>query len=242
MLRPCTRILRQSRRCEAERPASTVPSPRTCSASLQTELKLEFRAIGLSDSSIRSANYRGKELSWIVGMSHMTQMEIAKSISEQKPVILPTGATEAHGPHMPTDTDTHQAEHIALRLAEQIDAVVAPPVAYGISKTFEFFPGTISLSIPTYQTMIFEIGAALIRQGFRHLIILERQSSQWHRQRSVARLLVDELDGTLISLSRPSAIGSRPRPPSCDAKVRSRGHGPWLRTGDLLSARDAAEI
>jgi creatinine amidohydrolase len=49
------------------------------------------------------------------GMSHMTQMEIAKSISEQKPVILPTGATEAHGPHMPTDTDTHQAEHIALR-------------------------------------------------------------------------------------------------------------------------------
>ena len=73
-------------------------------------------------------------------MSSMTQMEIAKVIGERKPVILPTGATEAHGPHMPTDTDTHQAEYIALRLAERIDALVAPPVAYGISKTFEFFP------------------------------------------------------------------------------------------------------
>ena len=77
-------------------------------------------------------------------MSSMTQMEIAKVIEARKPVILPTGATEAHGPHMPTDTDTHQVEHIALELSARIDAVVAPPVAYGISKTFEFFPGTIS--------------------------------------------------------------------------------------------------
>lgn len=52
-------------------------------------------------------------------MSSMTQMEIAKIISERKPVILPTGATEAHGPHMPTDTDTHQAEYIAIELAEK---------------------------------------------------------------------------------------------------------------------------
>lgn len=127
-------------------------------------------------------------------MSSMTQMDVTKIIAERKPVILPTGATEAHGPHMPTDTDTHQAEHIALMLAEKIDAVVAPPVAYGISKTFEFFPGTISLSIPTYQTMVFEIGAALIRQGFRHLIILNGNRPNGTANDAVARHLIDELD------------------------------------------------
>jgi creatinine amidohydrolase len=127
-------------------------------------------------------------------MSSMTQMEVAKVIGDRKPVILPTGATEAHGPHMPTDTDTHQAEYIALELAERIDAVVAPPVAYGISKTFEFFPGTISLSIPTYQTMVFEIGAALIRQGFRHLIMLNGNRPSGTANDAVARHLVDELD------------------------------------------------
>ena len=42
--------------------------------------------------------------------AHMTQMEIGKAIQSGKPVIVPTGATEAHGPHMPTDTATHQAE------------------------------------------------------------------------------------------------------------------------------------
>jgi creatinine amidohydrolase len=129
-------------------------------------------------------------------MAHMTQMEIADAIAAKRQVILPTGATEAHGPHMPTDTDTHQAEHIAVLLAERLGALVAPPVAYGISKTFEYFPGTISLSIPTYQTMLFEIGGALIRQGFSHLIILNGNRPNGTANDAVARLLVDELDET----------------------------------------------
>ncbi len=41
-------------------------------------------------------------------MSYMTQMEIADAIAAGRAVIVPTGATEAHGPHMPVDTDTHQ--------------------------------------------------------------------------------------------------------------------------------------
>jgi creatinine amidohydrolase len=127
-------------------------------------------------------------------MSHMTQTEVAKVIADRKPVIVPTGATEAHGPHMPTDTDTHQAEHISLLLAARIDAVVAPPLAYGISKTFEFFPGTISLSIPTYQALVFEIGRAVIRMGFRHVILLNGNRPNGTANDAVARHLVDELD------------------------------------------------
>jgi creatinine amidohydrolase len=127
-------------------------------------------------------------------MSLMTQMEIADAIKAKRAVILPTGATEAHGPHMPTDTDTHQAEHIAWLLAQRIGALVAPPVAYGISKTFEFFPGTISLSIPTYQLVLFEIGSALVKQGFEHLIILNGNRPNGTANDTVARHIVDELD------------------------------------------------
>lgn len=127
-------------------------------------------------------------------MSSMTQMEIGEAIERKCAVIIPTGATEAHGPHMPTDTDTHQAEYIALRLAERLDALVAPPVAYGISKTFEHFPGTISLSIPTYLTMMFEIGAALVGQGFEHLILLNGNRPSGTANDQVARLLIDDLD------------------------------------------------
>ncbi len=127
-------------------------------------------------------------------MSFMTQMEIGEAIDRSAPVIVPTGATEAHGPHMPTDTDTHQSEHIAICLAERIGALVAPPVAYGISKTFEHFPGTISLTIPTYQIMLFEIGSALVKQGFGHIILLNGNRPSGTANDQVARLLIDELD------------------------------------------------
>jgi creatinine amidohydrolase len=173
-------------------------------------------------------------------MSSMTQMEIAKIIGERKPVILPTGATEAHGPHMPTDTDTHQAEYIALKLAERIDAVVAPPVAYGISKTFEFFPGTISLSIPTYQTMIFEIGAALIKQGFHHLIILNGNRPSGTANDQVARHLVDELDKELdfivsaVSYWEPAAAKIHAMRKSVAGGM---GHGCELETAFQLATR-----
>ena len=46
-------------------------------------------------------------------MSYMTQMEVGEAIATKKSVIIPTGATEAHGPDMPIDTGAHQAEHIA---------------------------------------------------------------------------------------------------------------------------------
>ena len=173
-------------------------------------------------------------------MSSMTQMEIAKVIEARKPVILPTGATEAHGPHMPTDTDTHQVEHIALELSARIDAVVAPPVAYGISKTFEFFPGTISLSIPTYQTMVFEIGAALIRQGFHHLIILNGNRPNGTANDAVARHLVDELDRSFdfvvsaVSYWEPAADRIHAMRKSV---VGGMGHGCELETSFQLATR-----
>ena len=127
-------------------------------------------------------------------LGHMTQDEVLEAIEADRLVILPTGATEAHGPHMPTDTDTHQVEHIALLLAERIDAVVAPAVCYGVSKTFEHFPGTISLSIPLYQELVYEVGAALIRQGFEHLLILNGNRPNGTSNDAVARRLVDDLD------------------------------------------------
>jgi creatinine amidohydrolase len=173
-------------------------------------------------------------------MSFMTQMEIAEAIEADRPVILPTGATEAHGPHMPTDTDTHQVEHIAWLLAQRLDALVAPPVAYGISKTFEFFPGTISLSIPTYQLMLFEIGSALVKQGFKHLIILNGNRPNGTANDAVARHLVDELDEkhtfkvSAVSYWEPAAAKIHAQRKSVPGGM---GHGCEFETSFQLATR-----
>jgi creatinine amidohydrolase len=173
-------------------------------------------------------------------MSNMTQMEIADAIRAKRAVILPTGATEAHGPHMPTDTDTHQVEHIAWLLAERLGALVAPPVAYGISKTFEFFPGTISLSIPTYQLVLFEIGAALVKQGFEHLVILNGNRPNGTANDAVARHIVDELDAahtfkvSAVSYWEPAAAKINALRKSV---VGGMGHGCEFETSFQLATR-----
>jgi len=173
-------------------------------------------------------------------MWHMTQMEVADAIAQKRAVIIPTGATEAHGPHMPIDTDTHQVEHIAVALAERIDALVAPALPYGISKTFEYFAGTISLTIPTYQTLLFEIGAALVRQGFEHLIILNGNRPNGTANDAVARHIVDELDSdrvfkvSAVSYWEPAADKVHALRKSV---VGGMGHGCEFETSFQLATR-----
>jgi len=173
-------------------------------------------------------------------LGHMTYDDVRAAIEAGKPVILPTGATESHGPHMPTDTDTHQAEHIAVALAERIDAVVAPAVPYGISKTFEHFPGTVSLSIPTYQQMVYEIGSALIRQGFKHLLLLNGNRPNGTSNDAVARRLVDDLDEdndflvTAVSYWEPGAAAAHAVRKS---KVGGMGHAGEFETSFQLATR-----
>lgn len=173
-------------------------------------------------------------------LAYMTQDEVAACIAARRTVILPTGATEAHGPHMPTDTDTHQAEHIGRLLAERVGAVVAPGVPYGISKTFENFPGTLSLSIPTYQQLVYEIGAALLRQGFPHLLILNGNRPNGTSNDAVARRLIDDLDETLdfkvtaVSYWEPAAAAIHALRRSA---VGGMGHGCEFETSFQLATR-----
>ncbi len=173
-------------------------------------------------------------------LSHMTQDDVQEAIDAERLVILPTGATEAHGPHMPTDTDSHQVEHIAVLLAERVGAVVAPTVCFGVSKTFEHFPGTISLSIPLYQDLVYEVGSALVKQGFRHLLILNGNRPNGTSNDAVARRLVDDLDEEhefMVSAVSYWEPGSPRIHALRKSQVGGMGHGGEFETSFQLAVR-----
>ncbi len=173
-------------------------------------------------------------------LAHMTWEEAKAAIAAERMVIVPTGATEAHGPHMPTDTDTHQADHMAVRLAERVNAVVAPAIPYAVSKTFEHFAGTISLSIETYQQMLYEVGAALVRQGFTHIMLLNGNRPNGTSNDAVARRLIDDLDQdydfkvTAVSYWEPGAAKVHALRSS---EVGGMGHGGEFETSFQLATR-----
>ncbi|MFT3900844.1 MAG: mycofactocin biosynthesis peptidyl-dipeptidase MftE [Gordonia sp. (in: high G+C Gram-positive bacteria)] len=73
-------------------------------------------------------------------------------------VLVPLGATEQHGPHLPLDTDTRIAVEVATRAAERIGALVAPAIGYGASGEHEDFAGTISIGHDALRTLLVEYG------------------------------------------------------------------------------------
>jgi mycofactocin precursor peptide peptidase len=73
-------------------------------------------------------------------------------------LLLPLGATEQHGPHLPLDTDTRIVVAVADAAAAELDDVmVAPPIAIGASGEHEGFPGTLSVGTRVLTDMLVEI-------------------------------------------------------------------------------------
>lgn len=86
--------------------------------------------------------------------------------------VLPFGALEQHGPHLPLGTDTLTAAELARRLAGELDAVLLPPVHYGDTWNNAGYPGTVSLSAATVTAIAVDIGRALAGSGARGLVVV----------------------------------------------------------------------
>ena len=91
-------------------------------------------------------------------------------------LVLPIGATEQHGPHMPLFVDVMIAEAVvgaALRqLPDQAPIYALAPLAYTRSSEHAAFPGTISLSTETLLRTLVEIGGSLWESGITRLVLV----------------------------------------------------------------------
>lgn len=126
-------------------------------------------------------------------LAEMTWQEARQAVADGRVVILPVGSTEAHGPHLPLDVDTHQAHYIATLAARQTDAVVTPGLAYGYATTWMGFAGTMTLSAATFETVVYELAGSLVSHGFRNVIVLNGHRPNGTAIDVAVRRVVDDL-------------------------------------------------
>jgi len=111
-----------------------------------------------------------------MGALEMDRMSWPEIRAEQErgrdTVVLAFGATEQHGPHMPLATDALLGDHLARLVAEQLDAFLAPTVRFGCSEHHLEFPGTISISEPTFHAVVADVVSSLARGGFGRVIMI----------------------------------------------------------------------
>jgi creatinine amidohydrolase len=109
-------------------------------------------------------------------LAEMTYEEARFAADARAIALLPAGATEAHGPHLPLATDVIIAETAALRAVallrkDGIEACVMPALAYAVTEFAASFGGTISLPIETATALARDVILGAARAGFAGVVV-----------------------------------------------------------------------
>jgi len=107
-------------------------------------------------------------------------------------VVLPLGACEQHGPHLPLDTDVAVAREVSRRAVAQLapghDVVLAPAQPYAASGEHEGFAGTVSIGHEALELLLVELGRSACRWARRLLVVNGHGGNVAGLRRAVARL------------------------------------------------------
>jgi len=101
--------------------------------------------------------------------------EISERLKIVDTAILPCGAIEQHGPHLPLDLDYFDAVYLAKKVAEACKdpkPFVLPPLPYGVSYHHSDFKGTICVTNNSLAALVYDIGMSLAHNGIRKIVIL----------------------------------------------------------------------
>lgn len=114
----------------------------------------------------------------------MTWEEIDEAARADTPIVIPIGATEQHGRHLPVCTDWVIPDRIAREAARRRPMIVGPFLPFGYrsrpgSGGGQHFPGTVSLRATTFMSLIEDVLSELKRCGFRNIVLYN-----WHFENS----------------------------------------------------------
>ncbi|MET8809082.1 creatininase family protein [Streptomyces sp. NPDC004546] len=108
--------------------------------------------------------------------NRLTAAELRALAARDAVVLLPIGATEQHGPHLPTGVDDFLAAEVCRRAAvltaEHTGVVVTPSVPTGLSEHHMAFGGTLTLSLPTLHALLRDPCRSVVRAGFSRILIV----------------------------------------------------------------------
>ena len=171
-------------------------------------------------------------------LSEMSSHDVAAALQETDVILIPFGATEAHGAHLPLGTDSMEAREIcrrtAIRLAEQgCPVVIGPVIPFGTSNFHLDYPGTISLKTQTLIALIRDVCMSLYSGGFRNFIFVHGHDGSLPAMMVGAQNLVEETtDAECVVLNWLAPLSKVYT--TIQTSKASEGHGGEGETARLL--------
>jgi creatinine amidohydrolase len=172
-------------------------------------------------SSVRS--YALTDRSWA---------EIAEHLARDARLIVPVGACDQYGPHLPVGASTVVAETLADDLSREFGVLRAPTFHYGVNRpTVRIFPGSATLREKTLHRALNDLLADWEEQGFAEFILLTAHGHDPH---------LEALASVAVSAARVRVINALAvDPPPEVAVAGGPEHGGEILTSLLLHLRPA---
>jgi creatinine amidohydrolase len=124
-----------------------------------------------------------------VRLQKLTQPELSAHAAAGATVLVPIGAIEQHGTHLPVETDVFNAETVSLLAAAEFgDVLVAPPIPWGLSHAHVELGGTLSLRPTTFLSLAMDLTESFVAAGFERLVWINGH----HGNKPVIGLIVYE--------------------------------------------------
>jgi creatinine amidohydrolase len=133
----------------------------------------------------------------------LTWPEINEAIEMRKVCIVPCGAVEQHGPHLPLDVDLVCPNGIARGAGQEVPEklLVLPTVSYGYTGHVMDFPGTINCHFEHFIHHVLDITKSLAYHGFKKIVLLNGHGSNMPNLDLVARRTNLETDAECLVIA-----------------------------------------
>jgi creatinine amidohydrolase len=127
-------------------------------------------------------------------MPEMTNLQVREYLQGGgRTVIVPVGSTEDHGDHGPLWTDVYIPLEVARRAAPELDALVGPPIPFGIAHDHRGAHGLVHLRIDTFFELVRDVCLSLADVGFRRIVLLNGHYCNSHALEFAVARFHDEL-------------------------------------------------
>ena len=113
-------------------------------------------------------------------LEELTMPAFIEGLTRTRTIIVPFGAVEEHGQHLPLGTDTIHAYELSKKISKHRPLFVAPPVWYGLCRSTSQHAGTITISGDTLRRLTVELVTSLYKQGLRNFVLLSGHAGGTH--------------------------------------------------------------
>ena len=117
-----------------------------------------------------------------LALDELSWSEVAGHLANDPRMIMPVGALEQHGPHLPLGTNVLIARHVALDLSNEFDILRAPTFSYGVNVQAEHaFAGTASLSSKVLHRALNELLESWEGHGVEEFVLITAHRHEPHQ-------------------------------------------------------------